>query len=182
MKRAKNFDSTNPSLFEQPPPELRGDKKRLSAIFQSRKAKSVIVITALALLATVYLLANKDTIILKKESSENLEFYNNAPEVEVLDAVGNMKAAQFITNYIRSKGFDVVELKKNSEGIEDKSFIIDRSGKFDDAKRLALELGILENKVFQILDPKLYLDITVVIGKDFRNLKAFQSTKERNKN
>ena len=105
----------------------------------------------------------------------------NLFEVEVLDAAGNMRAAQQMTNILRLQGYDVVEMKRNNGEIEDRTFIFDRSGNLDAARKLATMLGVSQDKVFQKIDRTLYLDITVVLGKDYLRLKAFQSPTERNK-
>ena len=71
-------------------------------------------------------------------------------------------------------------MKKNNSGIEERTFIFDRSGNLDAARKLATMLGVSQDKVFQKIDRTLYLDITVVMGKDYSRLKAFQSSNERN--
>jgi len=101
-------------------------------------------------------------------------------EVEVLDGAGSMRAAQQMTNILRAQGYDVVEMKRNNGEIEDRTFIFDRSGNLDAARKLATSLGVSQDKVFQKIDRTLYLDITVVMGKDYSRLKSFQLSPERN--
>ena len=90
-----------------------------------------------------------------------------------------MRAAQHMTNTLRALGYDVVEMKKNNGEFEERTFIFDRSGNLDAAKKLATILGVPQDKVFQKIDRTLYLDMTVVLGKDYSRLKAFQSSTER---
>jgi hypothetical protein len=71
-------------------------------------------------------------------------------------------------------------MKRNNGEIEERTFILDRSGNLDAARKLATVLGVSQDKVFQKIDRTLYLDITVVMGKDYSRLKAFQSSNERN--
>jgi len=58
---------------------------------------------------------------------------------------------------------------------------LDRRGNLDAARKLATILGISQDKVYQKIDRSLYLDITIVIGKDYPRLKVFQLPTERNK-
>jgi hypothetical protein len=143
----------------------------------------VVRVSAAALLAwalvVLYLLANKSVSNRKNDPYPVPEPAGRHLDVEVLDGVGNMKIAQRATDYLRAQGYDVVEMKKNLDGIADRSFVLDRSGDFDAARRVAAALGIPPNKVFQKIDRNLYLDVTVTIGKDFSKLKAFQSYRQR---
>jgi hypothetical protein len=143
--------------------------------------KSVLTLCCLALLITVYVLAhrsvsNRSTTVDPLPSSSDSEL-----EVEVLDGAGNMKAALYITKILRSKGYDVVELKKNNDGLIERSYVLDRSGDLDVARKLAVSLGISQDKVFQKIDHNLYLDLSVVLGKDYTQLKVFQVWSERSK-
>jgi hypothetical protein len=71
-------------------------------------------------------------------------------------------------------------MKKSYDDVEERTFIFDRSGNLDAARKLASILGISQDKVFQKIDRTLYLDITVVMGKDYSRLKSFQLSTERN--
>ena len=90
-----------------------------------------------------------------------------------------MRAAQQLTNVLREQGYDVVEMKRNNGEVEERTLILDRSGNLDAARKLAATLGISQDKVYQKIDRTRYLDLTIVMGKDFSRLKAFQSSNER---
>ncbi len=141
-----------------------------------RLGGAVFLIAALVLLI---LLANKNVSSRKSDPYPVPEPASHHLDVEVLDGVGNMRIAQKATDYLRAQGYDVVEMKKNLEGVADRSFVLDRSGNFDAAVKVAVALGIPPNKVFQKIDRNLYLDVSVTIGKDFATLKAFQSYRQR---
>jgi hypothetical protein len=142
--------------------------------------KGVLIVISIAFSITIYVLANRTN----RAGNENREFVpivnSKSLEVEVLDGAGSMRAAQQMTNAIRAQGYDVVEMKKNNGEIEERTFLIDRSGNLDAARKLATALGVPQDKVFQKIDRNLYLDITVVMGKDYSHLKVFQSSTERN--
>ena len=52
--------------------------------------------------------------------------------------------------------------------------VIDRAGNLEAARSVAASLGVEQERVLQQVDKNLFLDVTVVIGKDFSTLKAFQ--------
>jgi hypothetical protein len=142
---------------------------------------SVIGLAGLACIVTVYVLAHRSFSNSSIESEVLPSIQEKALEVEVLDGAGNMKAAQYVTNVLRVKGYDVVEMKRNLEGSVERTYIMDRSGNLEAARTLAEKLGISQDKVFQKIDRHLYLDITVVVGTDFSRLKVFQVSSERSK-
>jgi hypothetical protein len=142
--------------------------------------KATFVLLSVAFFITLYVLANRRNYT-NGEVGEFIPTVNSRSlEVEVLDGAGNMRAAQQMTNILRAQGYDVVEMKKNYDDVEERTFIFDRSGNLDAARKLATILGISQDKVFQKIDRTLYLDITVVMGKDYSRLKSFQLSPERN--
>jgi hypothetical protein len=137
------------------------------------------MLLCLAFVVTVYVLAHKS---LSHRSSAVKTFPTSTGrllEVEVLDGAGSMRVAQQFTNILRSHGYDVVEMRKNGGGIVERTFILDRSGDLVAAQKLAAILGVPPENVLQKIDRKLYLDITVLVGKDYSQYKAFQVSIER---
>jgi hypothetical protein len=180
MKQAKHSDTTaRPDLESSASSERDRKSYRMTAL-RRKMMKGTLTVLCVALFISIYVLANKRS----HTSGEDSEFIpavnSRSLEVEVLDGAGNMRAAQQMTNILRAEGYDVVEMKRNNGGIEERTFIFDRSGNLDAAKKLATVLGVPPDKVFQKIDRTLYLDITVVLGKDYHRLKAFQSPTERN--
>jgi hypothetical protein len=168
------IDTTN--FPNERPPKLRSRTATRSNKFM----KSMIALLCLALSVTVYVLAHrsfsKHPVPIEKSSLPT----TRAVEVEVLDGAGSMRAAQHVTNVLRSQGYDVVEMKKNNNGLIERTYVIDRSGNLDVARALATELGISQDKVFQKIDRNVFLDVTVMVGTDYTRLKAFQILSERN--
>jgi hypothetical protein len=179
MKQPEHSDTiVQPDVESSAPAEHNRKNHRLTTA--RGKAMSVVLgILCVACCITIYVLANR-----RNETSvtapELIPLVNSQSlEVEVLDGAGNMRAAQQMTNILRAQGFDVVEMKKITNESEERTFILDRSGNFEAAKKLATILGISPDKVFQKIDRTKYLDITVVMGKDYSRLKVFQSSTER---
>ena len=181
MKQTKHSDTTaRPDVESSASSERVRTNYRMTSL-RGKIMKGTLTVLSVALFITIYVLANKKSHM-RSEEIEYIPVVNNRSlEVEVLDGAGSMRAAQQLTNILRAQGYDVVEMKKNNGEIEERTFLFDRSGNLDATRKLATVLGVPQDKVFQKIDRSLYLDITVVLGKDFPRLKAFQSPIERNK-
>jgi hypothetical protein len=179
MKQAEHSDTTIHPDLESSASSERVRKSHQLTTLRGKIMKGTLIVLSVAFFITIYVLANR-TNHTNGESSEFIPIVNSKSlEVEVLDGAGSMRAAQQMTNILRAQGYDVVEMKRNSGEIEERTFIFDRSGNLDAARKLAMVLGVPQDKVFQKIDRTLYLDITVVMGKDYSRLKAFQSSTER---
>jgi hypothetical protein len=181
MKQIKNSDTTaRPDVESSASSERVRTNYRMTAL-RGKILKGTLTVLSVALFITIYVLANKNGHTHGEESEYISAVNSRSLEVEVLDGAGSMRAAQQLTNILRAQGYDVVEMKKNNGEIEERTFLFDRSGNLDATRKLATVLGVPQDKVFQKIDRTLYLDITVVLGKDYPRLTAFQSPNERNK-
>ena len=179
MKQAEHSDTSHhPDPESSASSEHVRNHRRLSA-FRGTLMKSTLILLSVALFITVYVLANRKN----HASGDAAEFIpavsSQSLKVEVLDGAGSMRAAQQMTNILRAQGYDVVEMKKYIGDGEERTFIFDRSGSLDAARKLATSVGVSQDKVFQKIDRTLYLDITLVLGKDYSRLKPFQVSAER---
>jgi len=95
-------------------------------------------------------------------------------QLDVLNGSGAAKLAQRFTDYLRARGFDVVEMGNYKESSVEFTRVIDRAGNLQAAEQVARALGVSKERVTQEIDRNAYLDVTVVIGKDFRSLKPLQ--------
>ena len=85
--------------------------------------------------------------------------------VEVLNASGRSGLARQATEVLRDRGFDVVEFG-NAQGFgPDSSLVLDRVGNVDLARQVADAIGIRHVRSQPNAD--LYLDVTVVLGRDW---------------
>jgi len=78
------------------------------------------------------------------------------------------------TNYLRARGYDVVEVRNYRTFDVKESFVIDRTGELDNAEKIAYALGIRKENIVQQLNPEYYIDVSVVIGRDHASLKPSQ--------
>ncbi len=94
-------------------------------------------------------------------------------QIDVQNATNESGIALKMTEYLRSKGFDVVEMGNNKIKDLENTTVIDRKGDRKAAERLAHTLGIPDKKIIQQINTSLYLEATVVIGKDYKDIKPF---------
>ena len=87
-----------------------------------------------------------------------------AGRVEVLNASAVRGLARAATNRLRDSGFDVVFFGTAASS-RDSSLVLDRTGKDAVARAAARALGIA--RVQTQIDTSLYLDATVILGKDW---------------
>lgn len=92
-------------------------------------------------------------------------------QIDVLNGSGLQGAANNCTSYLRARGFDVVEMRNYKTSDVHESLVIDRVGNKKNAEKVAYALGIKKKNIVQQLSHDYYVDVSVVIGKDFSSLK-----------
>jgi len=97
-------------------------------------------------------------------------------QVEVLNGCGVVGAAAKVTNFLRDKKIDVVQIGNyrildiDSSTVIDESIVIDRRGNFKIAENIADSMGIDRENVIQQINKKYLLDASVIVGKDYKKL------------
>ena len=86
--------------------------------------------------------------------------------VEVLNATATRGLARTATDVLRDRGFDVVQTGNAGGFSQESSLVLDRIGNPQMAQQVAAALGIA--RVESRRDTLLVLDVTVVLGKDWR--------------
>jgi hypothetical protein len=89
-----------------------------------------------------------------------------AGRVEVLNGSGRSGMARAVTQRLRTAGFDVVFFGNAPASAGDSSVVIDRIGDDAIARAVGEHLGIA--RIVSQRDTTLYLDATVILGKDWR--------------
>jgi len=95
-------------------------------------------------------------------------------QLNVLNGCGVGGVGQRMTSYLRSAGYDVVEMGNYKTFDVKQSLIIDRSGNSEVSKKIAADLGIDPKNVIQQLSSEYFVTASVVIGRDFKNLRAWK--------
>lgn len=98
---------------------------------------------------------------------------NLSVQVDVQNGTGVNRVGAIFRDYLKNKGYDVVNLQDYKSTDVDKTIIIDRTGDTRKAQRIAEVLGVSGRNIIQQINRDLYLDATIVIGKDFNDLKPY---------
>jgi hypothetical protein len=92
----------------------------------------------------------------------------------VLNGCGVSGVAQKFTDFLRKRNYDVVQSSNYKTFDVQESIVIDRLGDLQAARRVAYALGVDEKNVVQLINTDYYLNVSVVIGHDYKKLKPFQ--------
>lgn len=118
----------------------------------------------------------------EKEITDTNHTVTNQPnlsiQLDVQNGTTENGVASEFTEYLRANNIDVVEMGNYKTQDIEKTIIIDRSGDLNKAKKVAFTLGVNQRNIIQQLNNSLFLDITVVIGKDFNDLKPYQNKRK----
>lgn len=149
------------------------------------KHYSINILIVLLAVVTVYLCYNffkhltSPKSDLKTQVVDSTTYLTKQPsggtlQIDVQNGCGVSGIADKFTEYLRSKGFDVVEMGNFSTQDIKTSMVIDRAGNMKNARQVAQSLGISEKFVIQQMNKNYFLDATVVIGKDYEELMPFK--------
>lgn len=95
-------------------------------------------------------------------------------QLDVLNGCGVPGAGTSATAYLRARGFDVVEYRNYRSFDVRESLVIDRAGNRENAEKVAYALGIRKGNIIQQINQDYYVDVSVLIGRDFPTLKPSQ--------
>lgn len=115
-------------------------------------------------------------IKIKIDSSEEVITNNNKDvpseiiQVEVLNGCGVSGLADRFTDFLRDKGFDVVNKGNYIQFDIEKTIVIDRLGNLSNAKEVAKSLGVNQNSVMTQINEDYFLDVSVILGADYYKL------------
>lgn len=150
-------------------------RSRWSGILMN-SALAVLAIVVLILaygLATRFFTPRVDPV----RESNPAQLVGEIIQVEVRNACGIQGLAAETTMFLRQHGFDVVEVGDYSSFEEEHSLVIDRVGDMASALKVANAMGIPEERVIQEIRLDYYLDASVVIGRDYEDLRPFNDGK-----
>ncbi len=95
-------------------------------------------------------------------------------QLDVLNGCGVPGAGTSMTAYLRARGFDVVEYRNYRSFDVRESLVIDRGGNRENAEKVAYALGIRKGNIIQQINQDYYVDVSVLIGRDYPTLKPSQ--------
>lgn len=99
---------------------------------------------------------------------------NKAYQIDVQNGTGENGVAADFRAYLKKKGFDVVEMGNYKNSDVNKTMVIDRNGNKNAAVKVAESLGLSERNIIQQKDTTSFLDVTVIIGKDYQELNPYK--------
>jgi hypothetical protein len=91
-------------------------------------------------------------------------------QVEVLNGCGVSGVAERLTDYLRTNNIDVVNLGNYRSFEIENSIIISRNEKILNAEKVAAIVGLDNQNIIQQINPDYMLDVTFILGKDYRDL------------
>jgi 3,4-dihydroxy-2-butanone 4-phosphate synthase len=109
----------------------------------------------------------------KQPASDAAVTSKSVVQIDVLNGCGVSGTGQKMTSFLRAAGYDVVDMGNYKTFDVKQSLVIDRSGNAEIAKRIASDLGIDPAHVIQEISPEYFVTASVVLGKDFKNLRAW---------
>jgi len=103
---------------------------------------------------------------------------SNIFQIEIRNGVGVQGAAEQMRTYLRSKGYDVVEVGNHSSFDVEETIIVDRIGNLSISNEVAASLGLSTDRVQQDIRSEFHLDASIVIGKDYGMIPPFTELAE----
>ena len=141
--------------------------------------KPIFYILSIILLAiSIYSLK----IYLKSGSIDDIAYKTNLEsnivikaEIEILNGCGESGIANLYANFLRQQGFDVID-SKNADNFDylNTNILVHKKEMMPIAKDLAKILKIKEIQ----LDKRGMWDLSLIIGKDYKNLDSFEIIKK----
>jgi hypothetical protein len=133
----------------------------------------IIVLLAAFVIFLSYSLFTKITDLTSGEDETELNKTARIIQLEVLNGCGISGIAEKLTNYLRQNDFDVVQVGNYRSYDIDNTLVVDRTGNKNNALKVAEALGIDSKNVIQQINNDYFLDVSLIIGKDFNRLKPF---------
>lgn len=151
------------------------------ASWQSRLKNSLLnaglLVVGLSVMVLLYGLATR-TLLPSPDparSSESRDLVGSIIQVEVRNGAGVDHLAAETMHYLRERGFDVVDVGNYESFQKEHSVVIDRVGDPEAARKVAEALGLPADRVRQEIRRQYYLDASVIIGHDYKQLRPFQN-------
>ena len=147
---------------------------------QIKKSTSNFILNSIIVLLAVIIFYMSFSLYSNFSAKNSVDFeYRKKPnssiiQVEVLNGCGVSGVADTLTDFLRNHNFDVVQIGNYISYDVEKSIVIDRTGNMVNAFKVADTLGINHKNVIQQMNNNYFLDVSLIIGKDFENLTPFK--------
>ena len=128
------------------------------------------IILSILILFLGYSLLIKLNVIGKNSEVDKLSKHKKNMQIEVLNGCGVDGVADMFTDSLRKKNIDVVNMGNYRSYNIDNSIVIDRTGNISNAEYVAEVIGINNKQVIEQKNKNYFLDVTLIIGKDYKQL------------
>ena len=132
---------------------------------------TILLLSVVIIFLTYSIITKVDYFSSNNNNEENIGENKKPVQLEVLNGCGVNGIADNFTDYLRAANFDVVNIGNYRSFEVDFSLVIDRTGNIKNAFEIASKLGIGKNNIIQQVNKEYFLDVTLVIGKDYKRLK-----------
>lgn len=161
-------------MKENPQPEKLNKDRKPYKSFSGIFINLIILLLAAIVVFMLYSVYLKFNSSIKQKAGLDNKNKTHILQVEVLNGCGVSGVADKFTSYLRKHDFDVVQTGNYISFDVEKSIVIDRTGNMNNAYKVADSLGISRRNVIQQVNPNYFLDVSLIIGKDFNNLKPYK--------
>jgi hypothetical protein len=145
---------------------------------EAKKPTANLILNLIIIFLVIVVAFLSFSIVKKIKSSNKVAAVENKNipaaiiQLEVLNGCGIAGAAEKVTDYLRNNYVDVVAMKNYTSFDIEKSLVIDRTGNRSNAEKIADLLGINRKNIVQQISSDYFLDVSLVIGKDYSQLKS----------
>ena len=139
--------------------------------FQSNLFPNLIIIFLFVILifAGYKLFSDVKPLLAGDNSDKENILSKDLIQVEVLNGCGKKGIADKFTELLRKNNFDVVNTGNYKTFDVNYSIVIDRTGNLQNATKLADLLNIDRKNVIQQINKNYFLDVTLIVGKDYNS-------------
>jgi len=148
---------------------IQSDKRSMHRSSNLFLITSSLILSILILFLGYSLLSNLNVFEQKSETDILIKHKQNM-QIEVLNGCGVDGVADMFTDSLRTKNIDVVNTGNYRSYNIDNSIVIDRTGNIFNAEYVADVIGIDNKQVIQQKNKNYFLDVTLIIGKDYKQL------------
>ena len=166
-------------------------KNRKKHPAQSADALVNFLMLALSVLVVTFIWSFWNRHINNRTVAEEMRYYAEIPDevtpetliankrypnvsVEILNGCGVSGVAAKYKEIVQQKTFDVMNTENAQHFRYDESLILARTNNLDAAFKLAEELGLSRDRVSLDLDPSRAVDITMIVGHDYKDIPAYK--------
>ena len=156
-------------------PVRRTVKKEKKGFLKYLVLIGIIVIIVCAIYY-FYMILEREPELKQASKPEVLE-ESSVIKIEVLNGCGVPKLARQAEDFLRSQGFDVVNTDNADSFDYPETIVIARDTVIIHARKVA-EALFVRNNVIQQINRDLLLNVTIILGKDYRKLAFISQNKE----